>query len=306
LITLDLEPLTRLTKDLRASASGLTAGQARYLVDLYYQIQEYRKRAGNQESSMVEREEPHELVTWVFDNMETLENDIRRALDRYSGSAITGEWARSIVGIGPVLAAGLMAHINITKCPTVGHIWRFAGLDPTAVWKPHTKRPWNARLKVVCWKIGESFGKCCNIEGDIYGTLSVERKDKEWNRNRAGDLADQCAAGLARLKEPKKDKDAYYWYTGSVNLDQLKAFEDNPSKAKGLIKQYAGEPGSGVYMLPPGHIQTRSRRWATKLFLAHYHHVAYEVEYGEKPPKPYILTQDGHAHYLAPPNWPME
>ena len=37
-------------------------------------------------------------------------------------------------GIGPVIAAGLLANIDIKQAPTVGHIWRFAGLDPTNKW----------------------------------------------------------------------------------------------------------------------------------------------------------------------------
>ena len=44
-------------------------------------------------------------------------------------------------------------------------------------------------------------------------------------------------------------------------------------------------------------------RWRTvKLFLSHYHECAYFAEYGKLPPKPYILTQPGHVHYISPPN----
>jgi len=64
-----------------------------------------------------------------------------------------------------------------------------------------------------------------------------------------------------------------------------------------------GRPG--LPMLPPAHIHARARRYAVKLFLSHYHHVAYEVATGQKPPKPYVLDRiPGHTHYVAPPNWP--
>lgn len=56
----------------------------------------------------------------------------------------------SIHGIGPVISAGLLAHIDIHRAVTVGHIWRFAGLDPSVKWLKKTKRPWNAGLKVLC------------------------------------------------------------------------------------------------------------------------------------------------------------
>lgn len=326
---LGLEPLQRLSRDIRTSAEELTTPQARYLVDLYYQIQEYRKRAGNQERAMGVDGEPHALVTWVFANMETLEGDIKRALDRYSSSRIPGRWAKSITGIGPVLSAGMLAHVDITQCPTVGHIWRFAGLDPTSKWvgkvgapkivkevmagattltaemvleaarlanrrtetvvrlatnkeghitpasltKMLAKRPWNAKLKTLCWLMGESFVKVCNHESDVYGHIYSQRKELEQARNDAGEFANQAAAALQN-KKIGRDTDAYAAYS--------------------------------IGKLPPAHIHSRAKRYAVKLFLSHYHYVAYEVEYGEAPPKPYILTRPEHVHYIAPPNWPME
>jgi hypothetical protein len=44
----------------------------------------------------------------------------------------------------------LLARIDIVKAPTAGHIWRYAGLDPTVRWNKGEKRPWNAGLKVLC------------------------------------------------------------------------------------------------------------------------------------------------------------
>jgi transposase len=66
--------------------------------------------------------------------MKTVEREIRKALDLYSDEHVPGVWAKSIIGIGPVIAAGLLAHIEIERAPTVGHIWAFAGLDPTRKW----------------------------------------------------------------------------------------------------------------------------------------------------------------------------
>jgi hypothetical protein len=59
-------------------------------------------------------------------------------------------WAKAQVGIGPVLAAGLAAYIDITRTPTVSALWSLAGLNPTAVWGKGEKRPWNAQLKTLC------------------------------------------------------------------------------------------------------------------------------------------------------------
>jgi hypothetical protein len=270
--TMVIEPLERLDRDLRMAAKELSPAEARYLVDLYYQVQDYRKRASSQDKAMDKAGEPHELTEWVFGAVNTLENDIKRALDTYSGSQVPGIWARTIPGVGPVISAGLLAHIDITKAPTVGHIWRFAGQDPTVKWEKKTKRPWNAELKVLCWKIGESFVKVCNSEKDIYGHIYAARKELEQSRNEQGLFAGQAASALA-AKKYRADTEAYKWYTQGF--------------------------------LPPAHIHSRAKRYAVKLFLAHYHHVAYEVQFGVPPPKPYVIEHLGHVDYIKPPNWPM-
>ena len=58
--------------------------------------------------------------------------------------------------------------------------------------------------------------------------------------------------------------------------------------------------------LPDGRIELRSERQPAKLFLAHWHHVAYFAHYRQHPPKPYVLDILGHAHEVQVPNWPFE
>src|SRR5581483_306407 len=132
-----LGPIFRLSRDLKLAAKTMSDREARYLVDAYYMWQEVRKRAGNQILSMKRTpehpEEPHSVIVWEHDQSETMEAQIKRALEVYTETNIVGRWARSNTGIGPVIAAGLMAHIDIKRCPTAGHIWSFAGLEPRSV-----------------------------------------------------------------------------------------------------------------------------------------------------------------------------
>ena len=221
----DLQPLVKISKDILRSTETLNRTQARYLVKMYYAIQDERKTFDAQGGAMDRHEtpEPHEALDYFADSMGALEANLKRALDAYSDSQPPSQWAKTIVGIGPVLSAGLLAHIDIEKAPTVGHIWRYAGLDPTSLWlgaeksralvsellpdrQPVTieaviafaaragrnvenfsrlatdkdkgeitrtslqaagaKRPWNADLKVLCWKIGQSFMKVSGNEKD--------------------------------------------------------------------------------------------------------------------------------------------
>jgi Transposase IS116/IS110/IS902 family len=269
-----LESVRRLTRDLRNAAITLSDREARFLVDAYYQMQRDRIRTTHQTRTLTENAEPHDIVVWLAGQRSTLEKQIARALDAYSNSLVVGRWARSITGIGPIIAAGLAANIDVNKAPTVGHIWRFAGLDPTVVWKANTKRPWNGGLKRLCFLIGESFVKVSANENDIYGKVYAARKELEITRNEAGLFADQAAAALAAKK----------WR------------DDTTAKA-------SYEAGK----LPPGRIHLRAKRYAVKLFLAHYHHVLWESTQGTAPPKPYIIAKDPlHTHYIGPPNWPMQ
>ncbi len=264
----------KLTRDLKNASVELSLAEVRFLVDAYYQMQNDRIRATHQERTLEESDEPHSVVSWLASQRETLENQIKRALDAYSAAQPVGQWARSITGIGPVIASGLIAHIDITDRPTAGHIWRFAGLDPTVEWKAKTKRPWNADLKRLCWIISESFVKVSGHERDVYGKVYKARKALEIERNDAGRFADQAAAMLVKKK-----------------------FRDE-TVAK---KAYA----SG--RLPPAHIHARATRYATKLFLSHLHAVMWWVKYNSVPPKPYILTRDSeqHVHFIEPPNIEM-
>lgn len=267
-----LESVSRLTRDLKNASVTLSLGEVRFLVDAYYTMQKDRIGAAHQERQLVSAGEPHTVLGWLGGQREVLENQVKRALDAYSGSQPVGQWARSIVGIGPVIASGLMAHIDVTDRPTAGHIWRFAGLDPTMAWEAKTKRPWNGDLKRLCWLIGESFVKVSGNERDIYGQVYKARKEVEIQRNEAGAFAAQAALTLTKKKY-------------GADTEARKHYE-------------AGR-------LPPAHIHARAKRYAVKLFLSHLHAVMWWVKTGTPAPKPYILTHGGHVHFIEPPNIEM-
>jgi len=268
---MDLEQVARLGKDLKVAAITLSDAEARFLVDAYYTMQAGRIAAANQVRSLTESDEPHEVLAWLSANSGLLERNVLKALDAYSDAHRIGRWCRSIRGIGPVLSAGLMAHIDIEKAPSVSNIWSFAGLNPTVEWKKGKKRPWNAMLKTLCWKIGESFVKVSNHDEDVYGHLIARRKALEIERNERGDFADLAAQKLERFKIGKST-DAYKSYR-------------------------AGR-------LPPAHIHARAKRWAVKLFLSHWHDVAFFCRYGQRGPKPLILTEAyGHVDFLQAPGF---
>jgi hypothetical protein len=271
-----LAALIRLSADLKKGARELTTGQARYVVDSYYQVQQFRMEAKNQVRAAESTGEPVAFLNWMSSLTKKLEGTIKSALDEYTNTLPYGRWAKSITGIGPVLSAGLAAHLTpgiaSGQTTTAGKVWRFAGLDPTVTWNRHERRPWNAALKTLCWKIGESFVKVQNHEEDIYGKIYASRKELEKARNAAGQFREQAERILA-TKNFRKD----------------------------TIARAAYETGR----LPDAHIHARAKRYAVKLFLAHYFEVAWESLQHTPPPKPYVIQHLGHVDYMRPPKWPM-
>lgn len=262
----------KMTRELKAAAGKLSEREARYLVDVYYSIQDFRIQAGAQVRAGLEGEEPQPHSLWLGEQMRTLEGEMKKVLHAYAKGQRVGRWLLSIYGIGPVIAAGFLSHFDIRRAPTAGHFWSFAGLNPTAVWEKGKKRPWNAKLKRLCWIAGESFKKFSAHDDCFYGHIYRERKALEVARNEALAFREQAEATLAS-----------------------KRIGDNDTRR-------AYEQG----MLPPGRLDLRATRYAVKLLLAHLHHCLYEEVLGEPPPKPYIITHsDGaHTHIIGPPGWP--
>ena len=332
--------LKRLRADLKNAATTMTPAEARYLVDVYYQRQEDRKRAANQTRAASEDDEPNTLVIWLADEFKALENVIKSAMDAYTDQFEVCRWAKSLYGVGPVLTAGIFAHIDIKRAPTAGSLWRLAGLDPTVKWKGAvetkstiknilcksrdktkvgdtsevtqqeimavvaffgrsvqtvtkdattsktggsrplnvanltkaiTRRPWNARLKTLLWRMADVQKKFSNKEQCFYGQLYQKYK-----------------ANLVRKNINREFADA----------------------AKQVLEDRPGHKQKAVYeqgMLPDGHLDARALRWISKIFASHIHGVFYETTFGCPAPKPYaIACLEDHTHMIEIPNWPMK
>lgn len=267
--TYDPESIKRLKKDMRQAAATLSDDEARFLVDSYYIMQEGRKRSNNQVRALSESGEPHTILQWLASQSDTMEGEIKKLLDVYTDGQPVGKWMKSIHGIGPVIAAGLIAHIDIHRVNSAGQIWRFAGLDPTVKWGKGQKRPWNAALKTLCWKVGQSFMKFHGNENCWYGHRYKERKAFEVERNDSGGNRERAATILT---------------------------EKNFGRGTEAYKHLS----SGK--LPPAQIDAMARRHVVKLFLSHFFIVWYFLTFNRLPPSPYAIAIIGHKDFIPPPN----
>ena len=303
-----LQPIIKMNRDMMTALAteipgGVTDNQARFLVDTYYTIQKARIRNSNQVKGL-ERDakktghdpEPHQALDRFMADFSIHEENIKRVLTWYVSMHPLAWFFERTLGVGGVLAAGLLAHIDIEQCPTVGHIYSFAGLNPGTQWDKGQKRPWNTGLKTICWKIGDSFVKLSGRQDSFYSQVYKTRKALEWARNLAGEFAEQATQSMER-KKYGKSTDQYAWYTGqcSPELARMMLEEGNTPTVS------ACKGDDGIPMLSPAHIDARARRYAVKLFLSHLHECWYREQFGKEPPNPFAIAIQGHAHYIPPP-----
>lgn len=254
-------------KELKPLVDSVGINEMRELVDTYYQRQNARIREGNRAKQAAKAGLPCALIEYFGDKERATEEQIKYVLGEAIKKYPIGKWLTSICGIGPVLAAGLVANIDIHRSATYGALQRYAGLDPTSKWEKGQKRPWNAKLKtLLAYKCGESFVKCSSREKDFYGHLYKEKKTEEAIKNEQGFFKEQALKCAERVG---KTTEAYKWYSQG--------------------------------MLPPAHLHARARRYAVKLFISHLFTVWKTLE-GEFVPLPYPHVYLGHAHIINPPN----
>lgn len=327
LIDLPSDQRIILKADLLDAAANLQPNEARYLVSMYYDFQEKRKGAASQKLALEKAGEPHRILEWTTLQVKRIEAALYKMLDHYTMNEPTGmgSWARDHVGIGPAISAALLSRIDVTKAPTAGHVWRYAGLDPRITWygreksrvlvtqyfpsprdpiNPDTlvdlsvvtdrrierlmamatdnktgkvsrdqlmkglaKIPWDAFLKLICWRMSQSFTYQSANKDCVYGKLKAEYKARITRKNEEGGYAERAAQILT---------------------------QKNFSADTGARKAY--ESGK----LPPAHIEAMAKRWVAKLFLAHWWEEAYRRHYNAEPPLPYPIAHLGHTHIIRP------
>lgn len=272
--------IPKMGKEVVLEAASLSNPEARFLVANYYDAQRARKRADMQLRHMGDKEKyprdpatgepypfPQVLQYWA-DNTAYIEDQVKKALQQFADKTIIGQWCQSHDGIGPVITAGLLAHLDITKAPTAGHFFTFAGLNPEKrTWGEGEKRPYNADLRQICWHLGQCFKRISYKESAVYGHLYQVRKRFLVERNLAG-----------------------------YNAERAKSYRTQSDDVRKTLK--AG-------LLPDGNIDSQACNYAAKIFLSHLHGVMYWDKYRKAPPKPYAIDIMGHAHEIPIPNMGM-
>lgn len=246
-------------------AEKLSNAEARFIVSDYYDSQDARKRADMQLRHLGDKAGVANapLLQYSAKCWAEMEVTVKRALEKYAAASPVGRWVLAQHGVGPVIAAGMLAHLDITKAPTVGHFWRFAGQDPTCKWNKGEKRPYNAEMKQLVYHFGECAKRFSNMADNFYGKIYRARKEFLVKRNEEG-----------------------------FNAERAKTFRTNSADVKKTLKE--GK-------LPASNLDRQAANYAAKIFLSHLHAVMYWDKYRKAPPKPFAIQHQGHAHEIRIP-----
>ena len=258
--------IPRMDKEMVLLAGKLSDPEARFLVSNYYMAQEMRKRCDMQIRHIGDKELPT-VLQHTANSFAAIEEDVKKALLKFAEHKLVGQWCLAQGGVGPVISAGLLAHLDIEEAPTAGHFWAFAGLDPTRKWEKGEKRPWNADLRQVCWHLGQCAKRISGKEDAFYGQLYQARKKLLVDRNEAG-----------------------------FNAERAKTFHTNSADVKKVLKE--GK-------LPAGNLDSQACNYVAKIFLSHFHALLYWNTHGRVPVKPFGIAILGHAHEIKIPKADM-
>lgn len=165
-----------------------------YLIDRFYQVEKHRVAIGLQIGQLKKDKVNIKFLKEFFDRFFTLEKDIKKLIADTVAEHPMWSWLKKVDGIGPILAAALLANLDIRKAKHISSFWKYCGLavtpEGTAERKTRGERiAFNPFLKSISWKIGESFVKIKGKYRKMYDTSKAFYQKKFPKKQQALDAA---------------------------------------------------------------------------------------------------------------------
>jgi hypothetical protein len=328
---------------------NLSEHEVRFHVSNYYASQEMRKRLDMQvrhlgdkatigwededDGSLIINEktgEPTLLMPPVLSatagKFWGMEKDIAKALEIWAENRLVGRWCLSIPDVGPIITAGLLAHIDVSKAPVAANVWSYAGLNPDAEWpsgeeakaringllgKDKITEEFVMRISGVLGRKAETVLRMATTDAKRQPVkLTIATVAKALSRRPYNaELKQVCfhLGGCIKRGHEKIDSiygPVYRYYKARVvaknengeNEQRAKTFISNSAAVKSLLKE--GK-------LPKGNLDRQACNNTVKIFLSHLHAVMYWDRYHKAPPRPFAIQHLGHGHEIRVPNTDM-
>lgn len=309
-------------------AGQANASEARVLIDLYYSMQDYRKAIDNQIRAVengADAGASHTAFDFMAQQIDAMESNAKLWLEAFVTAHPMWPWFAAVDGIGPILAAGLVAHLgNRPVPPTVGKWHRYAGLDPSQQWlkADELKKLWDEqegdidqRARTIATIVGRDPNTVIRDATTDYRTgnekpLTKDGAIKSLSRipyNRP--LKTLCWKISDQFVKLGGSQKSFYakWYRNRKALEIVRNQRGDrrelASKTLTMTPNHAQRKIYAEGMLPDGRIDLMARRATVKLFLSHLHELWYQVENdGQVPPKHFAISVQHHVDYIPPPH----
>lgn len=347
---IDLTMVEALNKDLKKqilSVGNVSKNEVKTLVKQFYQIQDQRKALSEQirsieiiyndkdndesNSGKTKKEKKEscpedssislQILYYVLKNLTILENNIKKALEIVVNSSEVGKWLIQINGIGPILAAGLIANFEVKGREYSSQFISYAGLNDN-------NRPWLGKEKATKI-VNDIVGNSKEITDDMVIAISNKTQWKysylvanafdeskgKWNKS---DLIKACSK-IPYNAEVKKLMflvgSSFQWLCNNKKslygrlFSERRALETKKNEdgeyaayAEKMLSEKKYDKNTDTYKclsqgkLSKAHITMRALRYTEKIFLSHLFEEMYRVQYDEVPPRYYALVHSNGEH----------
>lgn len=252
-----------LFKDTDVAFEHYNQRSMRDIVSAYYRMQSERSVLSAHSNKLQESEYNHDVLDRVSDVFVSIEDSLYPLFETFSSQYRVGQWALLHSGITPVFVAGLISNIDISKAYNVSSVYRYCGIDPSLTYVKGSKVPWNTDLKSLVWKIGQSISKSNTDKHSFYVDLYHQNRTSCQQVNLSGGYSQKAKDTLANRN----------------------------------IKNTAIRQTLESGFLPDVYIDAQARKFAVKIFLAHFHTVWYEDYHSALNSNPTVAPRFRNSDY---------
>jgi hypothetical protein len=259
------------------------------LVDIYYDFQgqriqtQLRIGASERQNSLTKEQLSLYGITTIFENAQNFEKDVEKLIvKQLKNHALYTQYLVEIQGIGPLIAAGLIAYIDdIEKFDHVSSLWQYSGYGMNR-FCPNCKKPTSVIVKYSTGtkaKKLQPFESCPQCDGDTIPILQKRTSGYQSNWNdKLKTLAWKASASFVKQAASKSKYRKLY--------DKIKKDERRKHPTKKIV--------GGKTMFNDGHINNRTMRKVSKIFLAHVWQT-WRRQQGLPATEPYAKQLLGHS-----------
>ena len=258
-------------------------------MDIFYDFQgqriqtQLRIGASEKQNTLTEEELSIYGITTIMENSFNFEKDIEKLITKQiKNHALYTQYLSKIMGIGPMIAAGLISYIdNIEKFDHVSSLWQYCGYGMNR-YCPECKKPTFVEVEYDTGKTAKKLhpSETCPVCGTETESILQKRMpgyQSNWN-DKLKVLA--WKAGTSFVKQ-------------SASKSKYRKLYDKIKKKERRLHPKRMQKGTKI-LYNDGHIHNRAMRKVVKIFLAHLWQT-WRRQQGLEATEPYAKQLLGHS-----------